>query len=167
MSLPSETITFGDMIRDLLLAMVSSQNEANKNFIAGVEDLAGETITISYTKNVGGKEEKREIKGSALAFGITPALLTIQSGIIEIRTAMSVAKNSSPSGTSSSKLKSRAGYLFRNDTVDAKYQNTYSYKAEASSLVRITVAPTPPTAALMEAIKEVTKGSALTDSAKP
>jgi hypothetical protein len=165
MSLTQENITFDEMIRDLLLAMVSSQNEANKNFIAGIEELAGTDITISYTKNVDGKKENREIKGNALAFGITPALLIIQSGIIEIRTALSVTKNSSASGTSKN-VKSKAGYLFRADSVDAKYQNTYSYKAESSSLIRITVVPTPPSQALIDAIKEVSQGNSLTDSAK-
>ncbi len=167
MALNQESITFDEMIRDLLLAMVSSQNEANKSFIAGIEELTGTDITISYTKNVDGKKENREIKGNALAFGITPALLTIQSSIIEIRTAMSVTKNTSASGTSSKNVKARAGYLFKTDTVDAKYQNTYSYKAESSSLIRITVVPTPPSPALIEAINAVTRGTPLTDSAKP
>jgi hypothetical protein len=156
MSIAQEGITLDEMVRDLLLAMVSSQNEANKNFIAGIEELAGTEITISYTKNVDGKKENREIKGNALAFGVTPTMLTIQSGIIEIRTAISVTKNSSSSWTSGKNVKARAGYLFKTDTVDAKYQNMYSYKAESSSLVRITVVPTPPSQALMEAIEAIT-----------
>jgi hypothetical protein len=65
MALNQESITFDEMIRDLLLAMASSQNEANKSFIAGIEELAGTDITISYTKNVDGKKENREIKGNA------------------------------------------------------------------------------------------------------
>ncbi len=169
MSITQENITFDEMIRDLLLAMVSSQNEANKNFIAGIEELASTDITISYTKNLNGKKENREIKGNALAFGVLPTLLTIQSGIIEIRTAMSVTKNSTSSGTGSTgkNVKARAGYLFKTDTVDAKYQNTYSYKAESSSIIRITVVPTPPSQALMEAIKAVNESSKVTDNAKP
>ncbi len=137
MSITQENITFDELIRDLLLAMVSSQNEANKSFIAGIEDLAGTDITLSYTKNNNGKNENREIKGNALAFGILPTLLSIQSGVIEIRTAMSVTKNSSSSGTglTSKSVKARAGYLFKADAVDAKYQNTYSYKAESSSII--------------------------------
>ena len=164
MSITQENITFDEMIRDLLLAMVSSQNEANKNFIAGIEELAGTDITIGYTKNLdGNKKENREIKGNALSFGVLPTLLSIQSGVIEIRTAMSVAKNSSSSGTTN--VKSRAGFIFKTETVDAKYQNTYSYKAESSSIIRITVVPTPPSQALMEAIRQVAETAKVTDVA--
>lgn len=167
MSITQETITFDEMIRDLLLAMVSSQNEANKNFIAGIEDLAGTDITISYTKNNDGKKENREIKGNALAFGVLPTLLSIQSGVIEIRAAMSVTKNVNTSGNTGKNVKARAGYLFKTDTVDAKYQNTYSYKAESSSIIRITVVPTPPSQALMEAIRSIAQGAPIADNSKP
>lgn len=161
-------ISFGEMIRDLLLAMVSSQNEANESFISGVEELAGTNVTISYKKEVeGGKTENREIKGNALAFGILPALLNIQSGVIELRTAMTVTKNPTASSSTSKNIRSKTAYMFKTESVDAKYQNTYSYKAETSSLVRITVVPTPPPQPLMEAIKAVTEAAPPTDSAKP
>ncbi len=164
MSVPSESIGFDEMVRDLLLALVSSQNEANKNFIAGIEELAGTDITIGYTKkNVEGKSENREIKGNALAFGVTPTLLSIQNAVIEIRTAVSVSKNTSSSTDKS--VKARAAYAFKADTVDAKYQNTYSYKSETSSVIRITVVPVPPSQALMDAIKAVAQGIPLSDKA--
>jgi hypothetical protein len=166
MSITPENVTLGDMIRDLLLAMVSSQNEANRNFIGGIEELAGTDITINYTKNGNGKKENREIKGNALAFGVLPTLLTIQSSTIEIRTAMSITKNTALDGTSKN-ARERAGYLFKANTVDAKYQNTYNYKAESSSIIRLTIVPTPPSQALMEAIKSVTKETALVDNSKP
>jgi hypothetical protein len=167
MSVLPENATLGDMIRDLLLAMVSSQNEANKSFIAGIEELAGTDVTISYTKDVDGKKENREIKGNALAFGVLPTLLSIQSSTIEIRTALSITKNTWTTGTKGTNVRERAGYLFRTNTVDAKYQNTYSYKAESSSIIRITVVPTPPTQALMDAIKSVTKSTPIADNPKP
>jgi hypothetical protein len=164
MSLAEEGISFDEMIRDLLLAMVSSQNEANKNFIVGIEELAGTDISINYTKNLdGNKKENREIKGNALAFGVLPTLLSIQSGVIEIRTAISINKNTSSSSTNKD-VKSRAAYLFKASTVDAKYQNTYSYKAESSSIIRITVVPTPPSQAFMEAIRAVAEGTKVSDT---
>jgi hypothetical protein len=165
MSASTESIGLDEMVRDLLLAIVSSQNEANKNFIAGIEELASTDITIGYTKKIDGKTENREIKGNALSFGVTPALLNIQNAVIELRTAMSVQKNSTTSGTSKN-VKSLAGYRFKADTVDAKYQNTYSFKSESSSLVRITVVPVPPAQALLEAIKAVSQAAPLTDSKK-
>jgi hypothetical protein len=167
MSIAEKNMTFDELVRDLLLAMVSSQNQANKDFIAGIEELAGTDITIGYTKNVDGKKENREIKGNTLAFGMLPTLLSIQSGVIEIRTALSVTKNSAASGSAGKNVKARAGYLFQTAIVDAKYQNIYSYKAETSSLIRITVVPTPPSQALMEAIKAVTQGTPVADNAKP
>ncbi len=166
MSTTPENVTLGDMIRDLLLAMVSSQNEANRNFIGDIEELAGTDITINYTKNRNGKKESREIKGNALAFGVLPTLLTIQSSTIEIRTAISITKNTASTGTSKN-VRERAGYLFKANSVDAKYQNTYNYKAESSSIIRLTVVPTPPSPALMEAIKSVTKETAISDNLKP
>ena len=95
MSSTDENASLSDLIRDVLLAMVSSQNEANKNFVAAIEELAGTDLTIGYTKNVEGKAEKRELKGNALAFGVLPTLLSIQSSTIEIRTALSTTKNTS------------------------------------------------------------------------
>jgi hypothetical protein len=165
MSTTPENVTLGDMIRDLLLAMVSSQNEANKTFIDGIEELAGTDVAINYTKNGNGKSENREIRGNALAFGVLPTLFTIQSSTIEIRTAMSVTKNNAINGIEKS-VQERAGYLFKTNTVDAKYQNTYNYKAEFSSVIRLTIVPTPPSRALMEAIKSLTKETIIADNPK-
>jgi hypothetical protein len=166
MSLAEEGISFDEMIRDLLLAMVSSQNEANKNFIAGIEELAGTDISINYVKNLdGNKKENREIKGNALAFGVLPTLLSIQSGVIEIRTAISINKNTTSTSKAANNVKARANYLFKASTVDAKYQNTYSYKAESSSIIRITVVPTPPSQVFMEAIRAVAEGAKISDAA--
>ena len=60
--------------------------------LAAIEELADTDLTIGYTKNIEGKNEKREIKGNALAFGVLPTLLSIQSSTIEIRTALSPQK---------------------------------------------------------------------------
>ena len=165
MSAVPENVSLGEMIRDLLLAMVSSQNEANKSFIAGIEELAGTDVTIGYTKNVDGKKENREIKGNALAFGMLPTLLSIQSSTIEIRTALSIANNPLASAKSKN-VQDRSNYLFKTNTVDAKYQNTYSYKTETSSVIRITVVPTPPNQEFLEAIKAATKATPITDNPK-
>ncbi|MEM3737576.1 MAG: hypothetical protein QXJ75_05795 [Candidatus Bathyarchaeia archaeon] len=146
---------FDEMIRDLLLAMVSAQNEANKSFIAGVEELSGTEVVISYKKTTDSTTENREISGNALAFGILPTLLQIQNGLIEIKMAVTITRNI----TTTVGVKAKARFLFYSASVDAKYQNTYSYKAEASSLIRITVAPAPPPQPLMEAIKKVAESA--------
>jgi hypothetical protein len=157
-------VTIDVMIRDLLLAMVSSQNEANKAFVAAINELAGTDLVISYKKNVGEKIENREIKGSALAFGIVPTLLNIQSGVIELKTAISLTKNTAVSKSAgSTRVRDKAGYLFRAQSIDAKYQNTYTYKAEASSIIKITVVPIPPSDSLMETIKTITETSPVSD----
>jgi hypothetical protein len=167
MSATPENVGLAELVRDLLLAMVSSQNEANKTFIASVEELAATNVTLGYTKTVGGKSENREIKGSALAFGVTPTLLNIQNAVIEIRAALSVTKNTPNSSAADKNVKTKAGYRFKTDTVDAKYQNAYSYKADSSSVIRITVVPVPPSQALMDAIKSVAQMVPLTDKPKP
>jgi hypothetical protein len=165
MSSTDENASLSDLIRDLLLAMVSSQNEANKTFITAIEELAGTDLTIGYTKNAEGKAEKRELKGNALAFGVLPTLLSIQSSTIEIRTALSTTKNTSSAATAK-KVGDRAGYRFKTNAVDAKYQNAYNYKAEYSSLIRLTIVPTPPSLELLDAIKALTKTTPITDNPK-
>lgn len=164
MSVVEENPTLADLIRDVLLAMVSSQNEANKTFIANIEELAGTDVTIGYTKNVEGKNESREIKGNALSFGVIPTLLSIQSGTIEIRTALSATKNTQTNQTKNANQ--RAAYLFKTNTVDAKYQNTYNYRAESSSVIKLTVVPIPPSQELLDSIKALTTKSPVVDKPK-
>lgn len=166
MSNEPENATLTDLIRDLLLAMVSSQNEANKAFIESIEGLAATDVTISYTKNVGDKKEKKEIKGNALSLGILPTWLNIQSGTIEIRTALSTTHNQSSAGQNSKTIDERPSYIFKINAVDAKYQNAYSYKAETSSLIRVTVVPVPPSQVMSEIMKSTTSKNTLSDTSK-
>jgi hypothetical protein len=166
MSTANENVTLGDMVRDLLLAMVYSQNEANKTFIADIEELAATDVTIGYTKNSDGKTEKREIKGNALAFGVLPTLLSIQSSTIELRTSLTATNNPNTLDAKGKTIRERSNYLFKTNTIDAKYQNMYSYKTETSSTIRITVVPTPPSQELLNTIKALTKDSAILDNPK-
>lgn len=166
MSATQENATLGDMVRDLLLAMVYSQNEANKNFIAGIEELSDTAVTIGYTKNNDGKAEKREIKGNALAFGVLPTLLSIQNSTIELRTALTVSNNPKALGEKGKNIRERSSYLFKTNAIDAKYQNIYSYKTETSSVIKITIVPTPPSQELLDTIKSLTKDSSISDNPK-
>lgn len=161
MSETSEAASLGDLIRDVLLSMVYSQNQANSAFIESIEELAATDVTLSYTKNSEGKNEKREIKGNALAFGVMPTLLSIQSSTVEIKTALSVAKPSQTKVT-----QNRGSYLFKTDLVDAKYQNAYNYKPETSSTIKLTIIPTPPSAEMLEAIKTAAAKKPITDKLK-
>jgi hypothetical protein len=144
--------SLSDLIRDLLLALTASQNEANKNYIDAIQELANTDITIGYTKDTEGKKEAKEIKGNALAFGVLPTLMNIQSSTIEIRTAITPTKNPVADRTAKT-LTDRTSYQFKTSAVDAKYQNTYNYKPESSSLIKITFAPTPPSQELIDAVK--------------
>lgn len=152
----AESASLSDMIRDLLLALTSSQKEANSNFLAAIQELAATDVTIGYTKNAEGKNEKREIKGNALSFGILPTLMTIQSSTVEIRATLSPTRNPDVNKTSKS-LSERASYSFAAKAVDAKYQNTYSYKPESSSVIKLTIVPVPPSNELLEAVKAIAK----------
>jgi hypothetical protein len=162
MSSIAESASLSDMIRDLLLAMTSSQNEATSNIIASIQELATTEVTIGYTKNTEGRNEHKEIKGNALAFGVIPTLMNIQSSTIEIRTALSATKNPSANRTAKT-LSDRASYRFKTNTVDAKYQNTYGYKTESSSIIKITIVPIPPSQELIEAVKALTKQPLIDD----
>jgi hypothetical protein len=165
MSSVPESASLSDMIRDLLLAMTAAQNEANNNFITAIQELAKTDIAIGYTKNAEDRKEAREIKGNALTFGVLPALMSIQSSIIEIRTTLTATKNPATDRTAKV-LGKQADYRFKTNTVDAKYQNTYSYKPESSSLIKLTIVPTPPSGELIEAVKALTKQTQIVDKQK-
>lgn len=145
---------FDEMIKNLLLAMVAAQNEANTSFIEGIKELAGEIVEIRYKrKTEAGGEEERIISGNALAFGILPTMLQIQSGVIEVKMAITMERRTDFQVG----VKAKAKFWFASVSVDAKYSNTYSYKAEASSYIRIQVAPAPPPQPLMKAIETIAR----------
>lgn len=149
-----QNASLDEIIRDVLLAMASSQAAANKAFIESIKELAQTEVVISYKKKVDGKEVDQTIKGNALAFGVAPSLFVIKSGLIELKTALTVTENTSakivPSATDTL---NKAAYLLKAQAIDARYQNTYAYKAETSSVIKITVAPIPAS----EAIANLTK----------
>jgi len=145
---------FDEMIKNLLLAMVVAQNEANASFIEGIKELADTEVEIKYKKKTDGEEEKT-ISGNAIAFGILPTMLQIQSGLIEIKMAITLEiRREAQVG-----IKAKAKFWVVSTSVDAKYSQTYSYKAEASSYLRIQVAPAPPPAPLMKAIDKIAADS--------
>jgi|GEM_PF-2955471 len=145
------SVPFDEMIRNLLLAMVDAQNAANMAFVRGVKELADGSlkIRISYKKSDGNTSST--IEGTPIAFGILPTMLQIQQGVIEIK--MVITMQRTQEFTISGNLK--INWKFFSLSVDAKYSNTYSYKVEASSYIRIQVAPTPPPEPLMEVIKQI------------
>ena len=141
------SVPFDEMVKNLLLAMVAAQNEANTSFIEGVKELADTVVEIKYKKD----STEKTISGNALAFGILPTLLQIQQGVIEIKMAVTMQR------TREAKVgvKAKMGFSIFSASVDAKYSSTYSYKVEASSFIRIQVAPAPPPEPLMQAIKKI------------
>ncbi|MCS6767123.1 MAG: hypothetical protein RMJ59_03180 [Candidatus Nitrosocaldus sp.] len=142
---------FDEMIKNLLLAMVAAQNEANTSFIEGIKELADTIVEIKYKKRTGSGEEEKTISGNALAFGILPTMLQIQNGVIEVKMAITMERRTD----FQLGVKAKAKFWFASVSVDAKYSNTYSYKAEASSYIRIQVAPAPPPQPLMKAIEKI------------
>jgi hypothetical protein len=142
---------FDEMIKNLLLAMVAAQNEANTSFIEGIKELADTVVEIKYRKKTNSGEEDKTISGNALAFGILPTMLQIQQGVIEVKMAITMERRTD----FQLGVKAKASFWFASVSVDAKYSNTYSYKAEASSYIRIQVAPAPPPQPLMKAIEKI------------
>jgi hypothetical protein len=146
-------VPFDQMVRNLLLSMVQAQNEANTSFINGVQDLVDTPINLSYTKAGDTSTTKTTISGNALAFGILPTLLQIQSGTIQIKMVITMQKTRE----AEVKMHAKGGWAFFSATVDAKYSSKYSYSVEASSYLEIKVAPAPPPAPLMKAIEKITE----------
>ena len=92
--------------------------------------------------------------------------MNIQSSTIEIRASLSPTK--SPATDKITKtFADRASYRFRASTVDAKYQNTYSYKPESSSIIKLTIVPTPPSQELIDAVKALTDKKQIVAEKKP
>ena len=141
------SVPFDEMVKNLLLAMVAAQNEANTSFIDGVAELAETEVEIKYKTSSGDKT----ITGNAIAFGILPTLLQIQQGLIEIKMAITMERRREAQVG----VKAKMGFAIFSASVDAKYSSTYSYKVEASSYIRIQVAPAPPPAPLMKAIDKI------------
>jgi hypothetical protein len=144
------SVPFDEMIRNLLLAMVDAQNVANMAFVQGVKELADDNlkIQISYKKSNG---NQTTVEGTPIAFGILPTMLQIQQGVIEIKMVITMQRTQEFAISGNLKIQ----WKFFSLSVDAKYSNTYSYKVEASSYIRIQVAPTPPPEPLMEVIKQI------------
>jgi hypothetical protein len=145
------SVPFDQMIRNILLAMVDAQNQANTSFIAGVQDLVETPITLSYTKTSDNSSSKQTINGNALAFGILPTLLQVQSGTIQIKMVITMTRTTE----AEVKMSAKGGWAFFSASVDAKYSSKYSYSVEASSFIEIKVAPAPPPAPLMKAIEKI------------
>lgn len=158
---------FDEMIKNLLLAMVAAQNEANTSFIEGIKELAGTPVDIiyKYKKQTDSGEQlfEKTISGNALAFGILPTMLQIQSGVIEVKMAITMERRTD----FQLGVKAKAKFWFASVSVDAKYSNTYSYKAEASSYIRIQVAPAPPPQPLMKAIEKIAQDNPPTETEEP
>ena len=145
------SVPFDQMIRNLLLAMVAAQNDANASFIAGVKDLVDTPVSLKYKKTSDNSNEEKEISGNALAFGILPTLLQIQSGTIQIKMVITMQRTTEVSVN----VKAKGGWAFFSASVDAKYSSKYSYSVEASSFIEIKVAPAPPPEPLMKAIDKI------------
>lgn len=147
------SVPFDEMVRNLLLAMVAAQNEANASFISGIEDLVDTPVSLKYKKTSDNSNEEKTISGNALAFGILPTLLQIQSGIIQIKMVITMQRTRETSVN----VKAKGGWAFFSASVDAKYSSKYSYSVEASSFIEIKVTPAPPPEPLMKAIELIVK----------
>ncbi|MCW3996231.1 MAG: hypothetical protein NWE98_08825 [Candidatus Bathyarchaeota archaeon] len=141
-----QNATLDEIIRDVLVSLVSAQTQANQAFVDSIKELANTEVVISYKKKVDGKDVDQTIKGNALAFGIVPSMFVIKSGIIELKTAITVSGNVAAKSSAIGDVRNKAAYLFKTQAIDARYQNTYAYKTEASSVIKITVVPVPPSA---------------------
>jgi hypothetical protein len=141
------SVPFDEMIRNLLLAMVDAQNQANSSFIAGIQELADTEVEIKYKKDGSDKT----VTGNAIALGILPTMLQIQQGVIEIKMAITMEQKREVQVG----IKAKAKWAFFSVSVDAKYSSSYSYKVEASSFIRIQVAPAPPPQPLMTVIQKI------------
>jgi hypothetical protein len=150
------SVPFDQMVRNLLLAMVAAQNDANSSFIAGVQDLVETPVELKYKKTSDNSNTEKSISGNALAFGILPTLLQIQSGTIQIKMVITMQRTSEVSVN----VKAKGGWAFFSASVDAKYASKYSYSVEASSFIEIKVAPAPAPEPLMKAIDLIVQDTA-------
>jgi hypothetical protein len=95
----------------------------------------------------------RALKMTMLQAGIVPSFYQFTETVIEVKMSISSKVESESEFEFGIETEASAGFLFASGSVSShvnfRTQNTYSYSAEGSSLLRTTMKPTPPPARMM------------------
>ncbi len=148
-------VPFGDMIRDMALAIAEAQLELDE---AGIE----------ATRQMGSASPDKKVafggeSYSMLELGFTPTFYQFVDTIIEVKMAIKLTREDEDVQEEKERTSKSSGLfrrLFRgNDvkstTVDATYSSKYSYSAEGSSLLRTKLVPVPAPSVLEQRIRNM------------
>jgi hypothetical protein len=95
----------------------------------------------------------RALRMSMLQAGITPSFYQFTESVIEVKMAISSKVEAQSEFEFGIETEASGGFLFASGSVSShvnfRTQNTYSYSAEGSSLLRTTLKPTPPPPRMM------------------
>jgi hypothetical protein len=95
----------------------------------------------------------RALRMTMLQAGIVPSFYQFTETVIEVKMSISSKVESESEFEFGIETEASAGFLFASGSVSShvnfRTQNTYSYSAEGSSLLRTTLKPTPPPARMM------------------
>jgi len=139
-------VPFPEMVANLALAIAQGQRALDEGSIQTFKELAEPLAEPIKITGPGGAVE---YSGPAIGLGILPTFYQFSHAVIEVKMAISMVV------TRTTSIEARAGLRFRvfSASVNAKYQNTYSYKVEGSSLLRAEITPVPPPQPLLDLVK--------------
>ena len=152
-------VPFDDMVAKLAIAIAEGQlrlDAASMEITKAMGDAEENPVSLPNilvdSKGDLISEDNPQITTSMIGAGFQPTFYQFTDTIIEVRMAITMERTidytRKTKGTR--KTYSRSGNWFYSNTrvtstpVDAKYQSTYSYHVEGSSLVRTKITPVPP-----------------------
>lgn len=178
-------VPFPQMVQNLAFAIARGQLALDRTSLATARMLARERVMLipeiheiiepeiyTRTVNVGGNTETIRITGAKitaeameeqsftlLQAGLMPTFYQFTESIIEVKMSISQKSTSSSEFEFGASLEASASWGWGSASfashVNYKTQNTYSYSAEGSSLLRTTLKPVPPPTRLAPRIVQV------------
>ena len=121
-------VPFPKMVADLCFAIAHGQREMDKASVETLTELLATNVNITIPSNsarAGGT-----YTGSVLGLGILPTFYQVSHGVIEVKMAITMTKGSSAEVAAGVKV----GWGVFGASVNAKYQNTYSYRSVQNKL---------------------------------
>ncbi|MBL7209039.1 MAG: hypothetical protein ISS52_02970 [Dehalococcoidia bacterium] len=135
---------FPQLVTKLGMAIAEAQSALDRNSIETLlelSDTASEiTVPLRFTEDASGNWTSQSATMTLLQFGINPTFYQFSESVIEVKIAISMTKTKEVGVTAKGKI----GFACWSASVNASYSQKYSYKAEASSLLRTTLVPVPP-----------------------
>lgn len=141
-------VPFAEMVQKLALSVAESQTELDRHSTNAAKFMAEQKIQLPDLSNPNGAPKEF----SLLAMGFLPSFYAVQEAEIEVKMAISMAKQTEKSGSASVK----GGWGPVAAQVNASYSSRYAYNQEGASRLTIKLAPADPPIMLQKYMEAVT-----------